>query len=60
MKVGIVLKDRSHEDALKYELEGDFHEWVRWLLLNDVDGFVLAGRYVIAKPWIKYIYLISE
>lgn len=64
MKIGIVLKDRCHEDALKCEInpkgEGNFIEWAEWFRADDYFEFVIADKYVIAKSEIKYIYKISD
>lgn len=62
MKIGIVLKDRCHEDALKCEfiIKGDGLDMNRLAERINREKFVCIERYVIATSEIKYIYKISN
>lgn len=55
MKIGIVLKDRCHEDALKCEVK------VECIYDIPCDSmFLFAGKYAVALSEIKYIYKIND
>lgn len=64
MKIGIVLKGRCHDEALKCEVnpkgEGNFIEWAEWFRADDRWDFIIADKYMIAKSEIKYIYKIND
>ena len=55
MKIGIVLKDRCHEDALKCEVKTE-----RICDIPSNSMFLFAGKYAVALSEIKYIYIINE
>lgn len=57
MKIGIVLKDRCHEDALKCDFDSENYA------LNQVltfEKFLHTDKYIVAIDEIKYIYKISD
>lgn len=58
MKIGIVLKDRCHDDALKCEYSKDKSYLVKALF--STESFFVTDKYIVAKDEIKYIYIIND
>lgn len=58
MKIGIVLKDRCHEDALKCEYLRDKSYLAR--ALCSTDSFFVTEKHIVAKSEIKYVYIIND
>lgn len=57
MKIGIVLKDRCHDDVLKCDFDDKNYS------LNQVlsfEKFLVTDKYIVAIDEIKYIYKISD